>query len=52
MEDLNKELIQDEMSQKIIETAENIAHTSGVECVNVRKIMQVLNITNRVFYFI
>ena len=50
MEDLNKELIQDEMSQKIIETAENIAHTSGVESVNVRKIMQVLNITNRVFY--
>ena len=50
MEELTKELIQDEMSQKIIETAEKIAHSSGVENVNVRKIMQVLNITNRVFY--
>ena len=50
MEELTKELIQDEMSQKIVETAEKIAHSSGVENVNVRKIMQVLNITNRVFY--
>ena len=45
-----KELITDEMSQKIIETAEELAHSSGVESVNVRKLLQVLNITNRVFY--
>ena len=50
MENLNKELIVDEMSQKIIESAEHIAHTSGVESINVRRIMQELNITNRVFY--
>lgn len=50
MENLDRELIVDEMSQKIVDTAEEIAHNFGVENVNVRKLMQVLDITNRVFY--
>lgn len=50
MKNLDKELIVDEMSQKIVDTAEEIAHNFGVENVNVRKLMQVLDITNRVFY--
>jgi len=50
MENLDRELIVDEMSQKIVDTAEEIAHNLGVENVNVRKLMQVLDITNRVFY--
>lgn len=50
MENLDRELIVDEMAQKIVDTAEEIAHNLGVENVNVRKLMQVLDITNRVFY--
>ena len=50
MENLDRELIVDEMSQKIVDTAEEIAHNFGVENVNVRKLMQFLDITNRVFY--
>ena len=42
------ELIKDEMSERIIEAAERIATTSGE--VTVRKILQELKITNRVFY--
>jgi AcrR family transcriptional regulator len=45
-----KEFINDEMSKKIIETAEEIAHAEGVENVNVRRLLNSLNITNRVFY--
>ncbi len=48
METEKKELIKDEMSEKIIEVAEQIATTSGE--ITVRKILQELKITNRVFY--
>lgn len=44
------ELIRDEMSDKIISAAENIATSSGPEALTVRKILQHLAITNRVFY--
>ena len=50
MEAKNQELIRDEMSEVIIETAERIALSEGAEKVNVRKILQSLGITNRVFY--
>lgn len=50
MEEIIKDLIDDEMSQKIIATAEDIAHSFGIEQVNVRRILQTLGITNRVFY--
>ncbi len=50
MEEIIKDLIDDEMSQKIIATAEEIARSSGIEQVNVRRLLQTLNITNRVFY--
>lgn len=50
MEEIMKDLIDDEMSQKIIATAEDIAHSFGIEQVNVRRILQTLGITNRVFY--
>ena len=43
-------LIQDEMSEKIIEAAKEIAIENGIENLNVRKILHRLNITNRVFY--
>ena len=43
-------LIQDDMSDRIIETAKEIAIEFGIENLNVRKILQRLNITNRVFY--
>jgi len=43
-------LISDEMSEKIIETAERIATTDGANTVTVRKILCELGITNRVFY--
>lgn len=44
------ELICDEMSQKIIETAERIVTASGADSLTVRKLLQALDITNRVFY--
>lgn len=44
------ELIKDEMSDKIISAAENIATASGPDALTVRKILQHLAITNRVFY--
>ena len=42
--------IRDEMSDKIIETAEHLATTEGAHTLTVRKILQALDITNRVFY--
>ena len=48
--DFADELIKDEMSDKIIAAAETIATTSGPETLTVRKILQHLAITNRVFY--
>ncbi len=43
-------LICDEMTQKIIQTAERLAVEDGTENLNVRKILKTLDITNRVFY--
>jgi len=45
-----EKLISDDMSLKIIETAGQLALNYGVNVLNVRKILQTLNITNRVFY--
>lgn len=44
------ELICDDMSQKIIEAAEHIVTASGADSLTVRKLLQTLGITNRVFY--
>lgn len=44
------ELISDEMSQKIIDLAEDIVTTTGTHDLTVRKILNTLGITNRVFY--
>ncbi|MBQ8310154.1 MAG: TetR/AcrR family transcriptional regulator [Clostridia bacterium] len=44
------ELIVDEMSEKIVATAEQLATAGGAHTVTVRKILQTLGITNRVFY--
>lgn len=48
----NKEnrLIVDEMSDKIIDVAKRIVTENGTNSLTVRKILQELNITNRVFY--
>lgn len=46
----NHELISDEMSEMIVDTAEKIAMSLGAEKVTVRKILRTLGITNRVFY--
>ena len=43
-------LIVDEMSARIVETAEQLAKSEGAHAVTVRKILQALGITNRVFY--
>lgn len=43
-------LIRDEMSQRIIGAAEELVLTSGAEDLTVRKLLQTLGITNRVFY--
>ena len=43
-------LISDEMSVRIVEAAEQIAKAEGAHAVTVRKILQALGITNRVFY--
>ena len=50
MQDRSTELIRDEMSDKIIDIAEAIATSHGAHTVTVRKILEALNITNRVFY--
>ena len=44
------ELIIDEMSEKIVKAAESIVTSSGTSSLTVRKILQTLGITNRVFY--
>lgn len=44
------ELIADEMSDRIIETAERIVTAEGAHTVTVRRLLQTLGITNRVFY--
>lgn len=43
-------LIWDEMSEKIIATAEKLAYSIGAHTITVRKILGELGITNRVFY--
>ena len=45
-----QELIQDEMSERIVDAAESIVTGYGVHNLNVRRILQTLGITNRVFY--
>lgn len=50
MVEVKKPLIVDRMSELIIETAQKIATTSGAHTITVRKILQTLSITNRVFY--
>lgn len=50
MSDTKNTLISDEMSEKIIQTVEKLATTDGAHTVNVRKVLQELDITNRVFY--
>lgn len=44
------ELISDEMSKRIVETAESIVTSQGAHVLTVRKILTTLGITNRVFY--
>ena len=50
MTDKKTRLIVDEMSDKIIETAEKLVTLSGAGSLTVRRILQELKITNRVFY--
>lgn len=50
MNNKNSALIVDEMSDKIIKTAESIVMSQGVGDLTVRRILKELNITNRVFY--
>lgn len=50
MEKKNPQMIRDEMSCAIVRAAEQIAMEAGAEKVTVRKILQTLHITNRVFY--
>ncbi len=50
MADKNENLICDEMSEKIIDAASCIAASEGVHNINVRRILNYLGITNRVFY--
>lgn len=45
-----QELIQDEMSEKIISAAAHLVASEGAHGINVRKILNYLDITNRVFY--
>ena len=50
MEKEKEQLISDEMSDRIIETAEQIVTQDGAGALNVRRILSTLGITNRVFY--
>lgn len=50
MEDSGNHLIHDEMSDKIIETAETLVTRDGAQELTVRKLLRAMNITNRVFY--
>lgn len=43
-------MIYDEMSEKIIETAQSLVMENGSDNLNVRMILRKMNITNRVFY--
>ncbi|MCQ2432937.1 MAG: TetR family transcriptional regulator [Clostridia bacterium] len=45
-----QEMIYDEMSETIIETAEKLAVSQGADNTNVRAVLRELGITNRVFY--
>lgn len=47
---LKKELIQDEVSDRIIDIAERFAKQDGAHTITVRKILNELGTTNRVFY--
>ncbi len=47
---IKEELIRDKMSDKIVKTAEEIVTVFGVGHLTVKKILQKLDITNRVFY--
>lgn len=46
----NAELIKDEMSGRIVETAAELAMSEGAGEVTVRRIIRALGVTNRVFY--
>ena len=46
----NKQLISDEISQEIIRITEDLATREGAHTVTVRKILEKLGTTNRVFY--
>lgn len=50
MAEKEQKMIADEMSETIIETAERLVTSKGAHNVTVRKILQELGITNRVFY--
>lgn len=50
MADKNEDLIVDEMSQKIIDVTSYLATTEGTHNVTVRKVLNKLGVTNRVFY--
>lgn len=50
MNKIKDDLICDEMSQQIIDTVEDIVRTEGAQNLNVRKVLNLLDITNRVFY--
>ncbi len=50
MDGVKTSLIRDEMSEKIVETAEKLACSIGAHTITVRKILRELGITNRVFY--
>ena len=50
MSDLTKCMIVDEMSDRIIEIAESMATDNGAHTVTVKKILNELGTTNRVFY--
>ena len=50
MESSRELLICDDMSEKIVKAAENMVTESGAHSITVRKLLQELKITNRVFY--
>ena len=50
MKEAKDELISDEMKDKIVEAAGTIALREGAAALTVRRILQELNISNRVFY--
>ena len=45
-----KKIINDDMSVKIVDAAEQIIIEHGIEYLNVSRILKLLSITNRVFY--